>query len=108
MNKKLILEIGTIVIVSILISTLCIALTIKAIEIKITSNKVVETYESTLDEISVDYDDDNKQYEVFVNNKLYYVAEDEIKVLPYYKNEVVVEITKNGKCNLIFYIEYIH
>ena len=73
-----------------------------------TQNVVVETYESTLDDISVDYDDDNKQYDVFVNNKHYYVAEEEIKVLPYYKNEVVVEITKNGKCNLIFYIEYIH
>ena len=105
MNKR---KITTIVIVSILMSILCIALVVKTIEIKTTSNKVVETYESTLDDISVDYDDDNKQYDVFVNNKHYYVAEDEIKVLPYYKNEVVVEITKNGKCNLIFYIEYIH
>ena len=102
MRKELILAI---VIVGILISILCIVLTVK---IKTTSSKVVETYESTLDDISVDYDDDNKRYEVFVNNKHYYVAEDEIKVLPYYKNEVVVEITKNGKCNLIFYIEYIH
>ena len=102
MRKELILAI---VIVGILISILCIVLTVK---IKTTSSKVVETYESTLDDISVDYDDDNKQYDVFVNNKHYYVAEDEIKVLPYYKNEVVVEITKNGKCNLIFYIEYIH
>ena len=102
MSKKLTVAI---VIVGILISILCIVLTVK---IKTTSSKVVETYESTLDDISVDYDDDNKRYEVFVNNKHYYVAEDEIKVLPYYKNEVVVEITKNGKCNLIFYIEYIH
>ena len=102
MSKKLTVAI---VIVGILISILCIVLTVK---IKTTSSKVVESYESTLDDISVDYDDDNKRYEVFVNNKHYYVAEDEIKVLPYYKNEVVVEITKNGKCNLIFYIEYIH
>jgi len=101
MRKELILAI----VIGILISILCIVLTVK---IKTTSSKVVESYESTLDDISVDYDDDNKQYEVFVNNKHYYVAEDEIKVLPYYKNEVVVEITKNGKCNLIFYIEYIH
>jgi len=102
MSKKLTVAI---VIVGVLISILCIVLTVK---IKTTSSKVVESYESTLDDISVDYDDDNKQYDVFVNNKHYYVAEDEIKVLPYYKNEVVVEITKNGKCNLIFYIEYIH
>ena len=105
MNKKLTVAI---VIVGILMSILCIALVVKTVEIKITSNKVVESYESTIDEIAVDYDDDNKQYDVFVNNKHYYVAEDEIKVLPYYKNEVVVEITKNGKCNLIFYIEYMH
>ena len=101
MNNKLTVAIATIYIIFIFI-WLSFAFKPK------TTSKVVESYESTLDDISVDYDDDNKRYEVFVNNKHYYVAEDEIKVLPYYKNEVVVEITKNGKCNLIFYIEYIH
>jgi len=102
MSKKLTVAIATIYIIFIFIWLSF------AFKPKTTSSKVVESYESTLDDISVDYDDDNKQYDVFVNNKHYYVAEDEIKVLPYYKNEVVVEITKNGKCNLIFYIEYIH
>ena len=69
-------------------------------------NTIVETYESTLDNIQVDYDDDNHRYDVYVYDTHYLVAEDKIKTLPYYKNEVVVEITRNGKCNLYFYIKF--
>lgn len=70
------------------------------------SNEIVATYESTLDNIQVDYDDDNYRYDVFVYDTHYFVAEDKIKILPYYKNEVVVEITRNGKCNLYFFIKF--
>ena len=68
-------------------------------------NEIVATYESSLDDIGIDYDDDNHRYDVFVNNTHYYVNEDKIKLLPYYKNEVVVEITRSGKCYLYFFIE---
>lgn len=68
-------------------------------------NEIVETYENSLDEISVTYDDDNHLYDVFVNNQHYFISDTEIKVLPYYKNEVYVEITRNGKCYLYFFIK---
>lgn len=70
------------------------------------SNEIVATYESTLDNIQVDYDDDNHRYEVWVNNERYYVKVDEAILIPYDENEVYVEITRNGKCKLYFFIKW--
>jgi len=68
--------------------------------------EIVATYESTLDNIQVDYDDEKQEYDVFVDGQHHFVSEDNIKVLPYYKNEVVFEIDSKGQYKLYFYIKY--
>lgn len=100
--KKTIFEI---ILVLIGVVTVISLIVWKIIDIR-QSNEIVATYESTLDNIQVDYDDENHNYDVWVDNTHYRVAEDDIKTLPYYKNEVVVEITRNGKCKLYFFIKW--
>lgn len=95
-----------VLIINLIVLVIAISLFIYAIIYKQQSNEIVATYESTLDNIQVDYDDENHSYDVWVNDTHYFVAEDNIKTLPYYKNEVVVEITRNGKCKLYFFIKF--
>lgn len=67
---------------------------------------IVATYESSLDEMSIDFDDETLEYDVWVNNSHHFVSIDNVKVLPYYKNEAVLEIDSNNKCYLYIFIEF--
>ncbi len=106
MKKKTLLLVG--IIFNFIAIALVVILGTYAI-IKNTEDKtIVETYESGLDEISIDYDVDNKQYDVYIfkTNKHYFVKENDFIVIPYTENEVNIEITKGGKCKLYFFIKW--
>ena len=73
---------------------------------------VVKVYENGLDELDLEYDDDNKQYIVYVGSedkgtlKQYYVKLEDVVLIPDVDNEVHFEITKSGKCKLYFFIKW--
>ncbi len=75
-------------------------------------NEVVEQYENGLDELDIEYDDDNYQYIVYTGNKdkgtlkQYIVKLEDVVVIPYTENEVHFEITKGGKCKLYFFVKW--
>ena len=76
------------------------------------NDEVVESYESGLDEIAIDFDDDKLEYDVCIGNtdkgtlKHYFVKLEDVVVIPYTENEAYIEITKSGKCKLYFFIKW--
>lgn len=79
---------------------------IYAIIYKQQSTEIVASYQTPEDKIDLEFDDDNHRYEVWVNNQRYYVKVNEAILIPYDENEVYVEITRNGKCKLYFFIKW--
>lgn len=69
-------------------------------------NDIVESYESSLDEMKIDFDDEKLEYDVWVNDRHYFVSIDNVKVLPYYKNEAVLEVDSNNNYYLYIFIEF--
>lgn len=71
-------------------------------------NEIVEQYESALDEISITYDDDYYQYDVFVfkTETHYFVPLEDVVLIPDVDNEAYIEITRGGKCKLYFFIKW--
>lgn len=67
-------------------------------------NEIVETYESKLDEMDIDYDEDKMEYDVFVNNKHYLVNYKNTVVLPHYHNEIILNVERDGDTHLTFYV----
>ena len=90
----------------------CLVIITLAIIKNTEDNTIVETYENGLDELALEYDDDNYQYIVYTGNKdkgtlkQYYVKLEDVVVIPYTENEVHFEITKGGKCKLYFFIKW--
>lgn len=80
--------------------------------IKKPEDTVVKVYENGLDELNLEYDEDNKQYIVYVGSedkgtlKQYYVKLEDAYVIPSTENEVHFEITKSGKYKLYFFIKW--
>ena len=67
-------------------------------------NEITETYENRLDEMDLYFDEEKKGYDVFVNNKHYYVDYKDTYVLPHSHNEVVLEVERDGDTHLYFYM----
>lgn len=67
-------------------------------------NEIVETFESNLDEMDIDFDEDKMEYDVFVNNKHYLVNYKDTVVLPHYHNEIILNVERDGDTHLIFYV----
>lgn len=90
----------------------CLAIITLAIIKNTEDNTIVKTYESGLDEIDLEYDEDNHQYDVYVGNedkgtlKHYIVKLENVVLIPDVDNEVHFEITKSGKCKLYFFIKW--
>ncbi len=90
----------------------CLAIITLAIIKNTEDNTVVKVYENGLDELDLEYDDDNHQYIVYVGSedkgtlKQYYVKLEDVVLIPDVDNEVHFEITKSGKCKLYFFIKW--
>ena len=67
-------------------------------------NEIVETYESKLDEMDLEFDEDKMEYDVFVNNKHYLVNYKDTVVLPHYHYEIILNVERDGDTHLIFYV----
>ena len=67
-------------------------------------NEIAETYESKLDEMNIDYDEDKMEYDVFVNNKHYYVDYKDTYVLPNNHDEIILKVERDGDTHLYFYM----
>lgn len=67
-------------------------------------NEIVETFESKLDEMDLEFDEDKMEYDVFVNNKHYLVNYKDTVVLPHYHNEIILNVERDGDTHLIFYV----
>jgi len=74
----------------------------------IEDNTIVETYEDSLDGMSIDFDTENHQYDVliFATKKHYFVKLKDVVLVPYTENEIYIEVTKSGKCKLYFFIKW--
>ena len=90
----------------------CLVIITLAIIKNTEDNTIVATYESGLDEIAIDFDDDKLRYDVCVGNadkgtlKHYIVKLEDVVVIPFTENEAYIEITKSGKCKLYFFIKW--
>ena len=86
----------------------CLTIITLAIIKNTEDNTIVESYESGLDEIAIDFDDDKLEYDVFVfkTEKHYFVKLEDVVVIPFTENEAYIEITKSGKCKLYFFIKW--
>ena len=67
-------------------------------------NEIVETYESKLDEMDLEFDEDKMVYDVFVNNKHYLVNYKDTVVLPHYHYEIILNVERDGDTHLIFFV----
>lgn len=74
------------------------------VKVTIHQNEIVETYESKLDEMDLEFDEDKMEYDVFVNNKHYLVNYKDTVVLPHYHNEIILNVERDGDTHLIFYV----
>lgn len=99
--------------ICLIVNIIVFAITITHVAIeKKEDNTIVETYESGLDEMAIDFDDDKLEYDVCIGSvdkgtlKHYFVKLEDVVVIPFTENEAYIEITKSGKCKLYFFIKW--
>jgi flagellar basal body-associated protein FliL len=70
------------------------------------SSAIVERYESNLDDMQIDFDDtEHYTYDVFVNNKHYYVKPENVTYIPYHTSEYTLIVKGSGTCNLYVFFK---
>jgi hypothetical protein len=70
------------------------------------SSAIVERYESNLDDMQIDFDDtEHYTYDVFVNNKHYYVKPENVTYIPYHTSEYTLTVKGSGTCNLYVFFK---
>lgn len=73
-------------------------------------NEIVESYDSSLYKMDIDYDEYAHKYvvelELKYNSYRYKISDEDVQFKPYYKDEAHLDITRCGKAKLCIYFTW--